>query len=334
MLEAMMNSRREFLATGFGTALVAAVTAPIRAHEHRSAHGQSRAGAPKSARTTGKTALRWEVFVTPGIPVITSDLAPGEKERPWPPISSTLIYGERDAVLVDAFITVEQSRALANWVAASGKNLTTICATHGHGDHFFGASTVLERFADARFVARPDVVAIMRQQASPESLAAFWNPRFPGQISRHLVIAEELTGDVIDLEGHDLVIVPLGFTDTDNTTCLHVPSIGLIVAGDAAYNGVHLRLVESNQQGKREEWIAALDKMESLKPSAVVAGHKRIGNEDSPRIIAESRKYIRDFARLAMTTTTAQELYDQMLKLYPGWLNRGALWSSARAIKT
>jgi len=105
----------------------------------------------------------------------------------------------------------------------------------------------------------------------------------------------------------------------------------LIVAGDAAYNGVHLRLVESNQQGKREEWIAALDKMESLKPSAVVAGHKRIGNEDSPRIIAESRKYIRDFARLAMTTTTAQELYDQMLKLYPGWLNRGgALEFSAR----
>src|SRR5712671_6557637 len=198
MLEAMMNSRREFLATGFGTALVAAVTPPIRAHEHRSAHGQSRAGAPKSARTTGKTALRWEVFVTPGIAVITSDLAPGEKERPWPPISSTLIHGERDAVLVDAFIT-EQSRALANWVAASGKNLTTICATHGHGDHFFGTSTVLERFPGARFVARSDVIKIMRQQASPESLATFWNPRFPGQISSQLPIAEELTGNVINL---------------------------------------------------------------------------------------------------------------------------------------
>src|SRR6266853_6644440 len=106
----MMTSRREFLAKGFGTALVAAaVTPPIRAHEPRSAHAQSGAGAPKSGRTTGKTALRWEVFVTPSIPVITSDLAPGEKERPWPPISSTLIYGERDAVLVDAFITVEQS---------------------------------------------------------------------------------------------------------------------------------------------------------------------------------------------------------------------------------
>ncbi len=302
----MITSRREFLAKGFGTAVVTAVSSPLRAYQTRSA-------------------LRWEVFATPSIPAITSDLPPGEKERPWPPISSTLIYGERDAVLIDAFITVERSRALANWVAASGKNLTTIYATHGHGDHFFGASTVLERFPDARFVARP---------ASPESLATFWNSRFPGQISSHLVMAEELTGNVINLEGHDLVTVPLGFTDTDNTTCLHVPSIGRIVAGDAAYNSVHLRLVESNQHQKRQEWIAALDKMESLKPRAVMAGHKRIGNDDSPGIIAESRKYIRDFERLATTTTTAQELYDQMLKVYPGWLNRGALWSSVRAIKT
>jgi glyoxylase-like metal-dependent hydrolase (beta-lactamase superfamily II) len=333
MEEMMMTSRREFLAQGFGTAVVTAVASPIHAYQARSVHGPSRAGARGFGQSTRKEPLRWDVFVTPSVPAITSDFAPGEKERPWPPISSTLIYGERDAVLVDAFITVEQSRALANWVAASGKNLTTIYATHGHGDHFFGASTVLERFPHARFVARPDVVTIMRQQASPESLAAFWNPRFPGQISSHLVIAEELTGNVINLEGQDLVIVPLGFTDTDNTTCLHVPSIGLIIAGDAAYNGVHLRLVESNQQGRRQEWIAALDKMESLKPRAVVAGHKRIGNEDSPGIIAESRKYIRDFERLAPMTTTAQELYDQMLKLYPGWLNPGALWSSARAVK-
>jgi glyoxylase-like metal-dependent hydrolase (beta-lactamase superfamily II) len=55
-------------------------------------------------------------------------------------MSSTLISGKHDAVLVDAFITVAQARALADWVAASGKNLTTIYATHGHGDHFFGAA--------------------------------------------------------------------------------------------------------------------------------------------------------------------------------------------------
>ena len=184
--------------------------------------------------------LNWDVFVTPGIPTVTSDLPPGTKQQLWSPIASTLISGKRDAVLVDAFITVEQADALVDWVAASGKNLTTIYVTHGHGDHFFGASTVLERFPRARFIATPDVVKVMTQQASPQSLASFWNERFSGQISDHLVIAEELNRNVIDLEGHDLLAVPLGHTDIENTTCLHVPSIGLVVAGDAAYNGVHL----------------------------------------------------------------------------------------------
>jgi glyoxylase-like metal-dependent hydrolase (beta-lactamase superfamily II) len=296
-------------------------------------HGQSNSSTFKPERATQKISLSWDVFLAPSIPAITSDLPPGEKERPWPPISSTLISGERDAVLVDTPITVEQARALANWVAARGKNLTTICATHGHGDHFFGTSTVLERFPSAHFVARPEVIQIMRQQASPETLATYWNPRFPGQISSHLVIAEGLAGNVIHLEGHDLVSVPLGFTDTASTTCLHVPSIGLIVAGDAAYNGVHLHLSESPDQQKRQEWVAALDKMESLKPRAVIAGHKRVGNDDSPGILGETRKYISDFERLAMQTTTARDLYDQMLKLYPEWGNRGALWTSVRAVK-
>src|SRR2546427_1831027 len=332
--KAKMTSRREFLSNALGIALVSATPWPIRADQARSMQGQSRSSASKSGRTTQKMSLKWDVFLAPSIPAITNDLPPGEKQRPWPPISSTLISGERDAVLVDAPITVEQARALANWVAASGKNLMTIYATHGHGDHFFGATAVLERFPNARFVARPEVIKIMREQASPESLATFWNPRFPGQISSQLAIAEELTGNIINLEGRDLLSVPLGFTDTASTTCLHVPSIGLIAAGDAAYNGVHLHLSESPDQQKRQKWIAALDKMESLKPRAVIAGHKRVGNDDSPRIIGETRKYIRDFERLAMQTTTARELYDEMLKLYPDWGNRGALWTSVRAIKT
>ena len=141
-----MTSRREFLSNAFGIALVSATTLPIRADQTRSTRGQSNTGRSKTRRTTQKTSLRWDVFLAPSIAAITSDLPPGEKQRPWPPISSTLISGERDAVLVDTPITIEQARALANWVAASGKNLTTIYATHGHGDHFFGTSTVLERF--------------------------------------------------------------------------------------------------------------------------------------------------------------------------------------------
>jgi glyoxylase-like metal-dependent hydrolase (beta-lactamase superfamily II) len=65
------------------------------------------------------------------------------KQAMFQAIASTLIYGKQDAVLVDAFMTVKQADALVDWVAASGKNLTTIYITHGHGDHWFGSELFL-----------------------------------------------------------------------------------------------------------------------------------------------------------------------------------------------
>src|SRR5262249_7154487 len=82
-------------------------------------------------------------------------------------MASTIIYGTRDAVLGDAFMTAKQANALADWVAAKGKNLTTIYITHGHGDHWFGVGTLLERFPNARAVATPNVVKAMREKCLP-----------------------------------------------------------------------------------------------------------------------------------------------------------------------
>src|SRR5215469_1287832 len=114
--------------------------------------------------------LKWELFVTPGIPIVTRDAPPGVRETYFQATASTLISGARDAVLVDAFMTVKQATALADWVATKGKNLTTVYITHGHGDHWFGVGTLLERFPNARAVATPAVVRHMRQQASPQVL--------------------------------------------------------------------------------------------------------------------------------------------------------------------
>jgi glyoxylase-like metal-dependent hydrolase (beta-lactamase superfamily II) len=143
--------------------------------------------------TANSATLKWDVLVT-NRQGITRDLPPGKEQWTWVPTSATLIFGQRDAVLVDAFLTVEQAAALVEWVAASGKNLTTIYVTHGHGDHFFGLGALLNRFPKARAMATPAVVESMRRQASPDYISNFWNARFPGQIPEHLVIAEELKG--------------------------------------------------------------------------------------------------------------------------------------------
>jgi glyoxylase-like metal-dependent hydrolase (beta-lactamase superfamily II) len=278
------------------------------------------------------TSLRWDVHVAPAEPLHASERAAGAEAPSWSPISATLISGERDAVLVDALLTVGQADGLAEWIAAHDKNLAAVYITHGHGDHWFGLGTVLNRFPNARAFALPAVIEQMRAGSAPELLESFWRPRFDGKLPSALVLPEPLSGHTIDLEGHELAVLELGHTDTDQTSCLHVPEIGLVVAGDAAYNDVHLFLAESDPQSRRE-WVAALDTIESLHPRAVIAGHQRAGRHDGPEIIEETRQYIRDFDRIAETATTAQDLYDDVLSLYPDRINPDALWLSAQGVK-
>jgi glyoxylase-like metal-dependent hydrolase (beta-lactamase superfamily II) len=280
---------------------------------------------------TTDTGLQWDVL-TIKRPGLTRDLPPGKEQLMWVANSSTLIYGERDAILVDTFLTTEQSKTLLDWVVAGGKNLTAIYITHGHGDHFFGLASLLERFPRAKAVATPEVVKAMHDQLAPASVDDFWRRLFPREIPSRLVVAEPLEGNTLELEGHKLVAINAGRTDTAHSTCLHVPSIALIVGGDVVYNGIHPFLGETDTQS-RTEWISTLDKLETLNPKAVIAGHKVPENDDNPRIIAETRQYLRDFNRLNTATTTARELYDAMLQIYPDRVNPGSLWGAANAAK-
>ena len=263
---------------------------------------------------------------------VTKGLPPGKEDLAWVTNTVTLIYGERDAVLVDTFLSVQHSKELVDWLVESGKNLTTIYITHAHGDHFFGLQLLLDRFPNTRAFATASSVAGMQNQINPDFIKSFWEPRFPGQVPSPLVPPEILEGDTLYLEGEELRIIALGHTDTANSTALYVPSIGLVVSGDAVYNNTHPYLAECDDKA-RNEWLRALDKIESLNPKAVVAGHGVLDPDSSPRHIEETRRYLRDFIASLANTSTAIELYQMMLSLHPDRVNPGSLWASAKASK-
>jgi len=181
-------------------------------------------------------------------------------------------------------------------------------------------------------LATAPVVAAIKNQIKPEFMKTFWEPRFPGQLPSELIAPEPLAGDTFYLEEEALKVVELGHTDTSHSTGLHVPSIDLVISGDSVYNDTHLYLAECDEKA-RNEWLRALDRVESLQPKAVVAGHGVLEPDSSPRHIEETRRYIRDFNACLATTSTPQELYERMLSLHPKRVNPGSLWAAAKAAR-
>jgi glyoxylase-like metal-dependent hydrolase (beta-lactamase superfamily II) len=120
--------------------------------------------------------LKWQLLTkkrgssTQGIPS-------GKEHLAWVTNTVTLIHGERDAVLVDTFLSAQHAKELLDWVIDSGKNLVTIYVTHAHGDHYFALKLLLDRFPDAREVPTAPVVAVIQNQIKPDFVKSVWEPR-------------------------------------------------------------------------------------------------------------------------------------------------------------
>jgi glyoxylase-like metal-dependent hydrolase (beta-lactamase superfamily II) len=266
-----------------------------------------------------QSVLNYDVFVAPEKPFVAPPPTVGNAPA-WDPTTSTLIFGARDAVLVDPLMTVPEASALADWVALHDRNLTTIYITHAHGDHYLGLPVVLDRFPDARPVAAPRTVRHMHQQDN-QPLDNSLRARFPGQIADTIPLPEPLESPEIQLEGSAIQIIETGHTDTVDTTSVHVPALGLIVAGDVAYNHCHMYVGDTTADG-RADWIAALDQLAALDPDAVVAGHKDPTQGNPPAVLAESRGYLEYYGQLREANLPQDELFDAMVRRYPDWVSR------------
>jgi glyoxylase-like metal-dependent hydrolase (beta-lactamase superfamily II) len=276
------------------------------------------------------TELRYEVLVNDGVRRNRTQRLSDGSPIVSSPLASTLILGEHDAVLVDPPFTREQVQRVGDWIERSGKRLAFIYATHGHGDHWFGTGLLMRRFPGPIAYATEGTIAMMHHQAT-EGRAERWDVDFPGLIPDSPVVYQPIPAEGFEVEGHRLIAIETGHTDTDDTTVLHVPSIGLVVAGDVAYNGVHQYLLES-AGGGIEAWLTAIDKVAALKPRAVVAGHKNKDLPDDPAILEQTRDYLLDARRLLADKPSPREFYDQMVDLYPDRLNLGPLWYGAEGL--
>lgn len=277
--------------------------------------------------------LRADVFVAPPIPAVPPLPIPDNITPLWSPTTATLIHTANEAVLVDPLFTIAQATSLADWIddLIPDKRLTYIYVTHGHGDHFFGLSTLLERFPNATAVATPGVLAHMEEQLTPAS-REFWTTWFPGDQIRFPSSPPAKVLDpknpTIQLDGHSLHAINAGHSDTDSSTFLWVPDLKLAVAGDIVYNGVYSYLAESLTPALRSKWIHAIRTIQSFRPETVVVGHKRPGAVDGAWALNATIRYLELWDELVPQAKNARDMFEKVRARDPNKLGEFVLWWS------
>jgi glyoxylase-like metal-dependent hydrolase (beta-lactamase superfamily II) len=274
--------------------------------------------------------LRAAVYVAAPAPFM-SPVSKGEGL--WSPIACTLIYSDKEAVLVDTPITIKQNDELIAWIKniAPGRKLSYIYITHGHGDHFFGIPQLIKEFPEAIPVATAATVGHMEKQIGDQIFQVMWEPRFPGQIYRPQMVSKPLppSNSFKLADKWIFEAIECGHSDTVDSTALWVPDLRLAVCGDVVYGQVHQMLAEANTKAKREEWIRAVEKIEALNPLYVVPAHSQAGEIMATWHLTNTKKYIVDFGKALETAKEPKDLIAEMNKLYPDRFNQMPLVFSA-----
>ncbi|KIQ31881.1 MBL fold metallo-hydrolase [Pseudomonas viridiflava] len=246
------------------------------------------------------------------------------------PVSSELITGQHDAVLIDAQFQRNDAEALVQKIKASGKKLTTVYISHSDPDYYFGLDVVQAAFPEAKIVAsEPTVKAI---KASMQGKLAYWGPILKDNAPTKLVLPDVLKGDHLTLEGQPLEIKGLQ-GPAPQRSYVWIPSLKAVVGGVVVSSGIHVWVADTQTPKSRQDWLAALKGIEALKPNTVIPGHYLGEVPEGTKAVTFTADYLKSFEEHAAKTRDSAALIDAMKKAWPQLAEPSSLELSAKVIK-
>jgi glyoxylase-like metal-dependent hydrolase (beta-lactamase superfamily II) len=229
-------------------------------------------------------------------------------------VNSTLVYGEKDAMVIDAGFTRADALRIAANVLDSGKQLTTIYVSQADPDYYFGVETLKEIFPQADVVTTPAVLEKLMPKLAGK--VAFWGPKMGANAPRKPVVPRALSGNTLTLEGQTIEI-----RGTQGVLAHRpytwIPSIKAIVGNIGVFGQMHVWTADTQTAAERAAWVAQLNEMAALKPELVVPSHMQSGTKIDISNITFTKDYLQTFERKLVTSSNSAELINAMKQAYP-----------------
>ncbi|WP_339529163.1 MBL fold metallo-hydrolase [Pseudomonas mucidolens] len=244
------------------------------------------------------------------------------------PVSSVLVSGEKNAILVDAQFGKGQAEQLVQKIRASGKQLTTIYISHGDPDYYFGLDTLTQAFPKAKVLASQPVVDHIK--ATVDGKLAYWGPKMGTDKPAKTIIPQVLESQSLTLEGKQLQIIGLDGPQPDRSV-VWIPSLKAVVGGVVVSQNIHLWMADTQGAQSHADWLATLQRIEQLQPQTVIPGHY-LGTP-TPESVKFTSDYIKAFDEETAKAKDSAALIAAMKKRYPPLADESSLELSAKVAK-
>ena len=227
------------------------------------------------------------------------------------PVSSELVTGDKEAILIDAQFGVNDGKALVDLIKQSGKRLTTVYISGGDPDFYFGLEPIKAAFPDVKILASQHVVDHIKQ--TKDAKLAYWGPILGKQAPKTLIVPQVMTASHLTLDGEKIEIKEMNTP----SAYLWAPSIKTAFGGVPVYSGVHVWMADSQTKAARAQWMQALDGMLALKPERVIPGHFLGTEPKGTQAVTFTRDYVQRFEQELATAKHSDQLIDGLKKAFP-----------------
>jgi phosphoribosyl 1,2-cyclic phosphodiesterase len=227
------------------------------------------------------------------------------------PITSTLIYGDKDAILVDAQFQKQYAEQLVKEIKATGKNLKLVFISHSDPDFYFGLDVIKKAFPNVKIISTAQTAYLI--SASKDDKLAVWNPQLKADAPSEVFIPEAVTS-IPDLEGNKIEIKQN--PDDSAHSFLWIPSLKTVVGGISISVDSHIWMADTQNKEAIDQWIGQIDAMKALQPQQVIPSHFAKLNLN-PQSLGFVKGYLENYKKAVTENKTSDAIVKYMISQYP-----------------